>query len=116
LYEHLAGSKFTSHKYLEKQPNPKFINNFYDRLDVNESTSRANEQNISMLFIYLQNHPNCQDFENTSKQSRGFSYVRWNFTKFLVGRDGVPIKRFGHMQTPFSLEEDVSKALGGVCL
>jgi len=38
--------------------------------------------------------------------------VKWNFTKFLIGRDGQPIKRFAPISKPAALEADIIKALG----
>ena len=38
--------------------------------------------------------------------------IRWNFTKFLVGRDGKPIKRFAPITKPARLEAQVRQALG----
>jgi glutathione peroxidase len=38
--------------------------------------------------------------------------VKWNFTKFLVGRDGRVIKRFSPTTEPTSLADQVEKALG----
>lgn len=38
--------------------------------------------------------------------------VRWNFTKFLVGRDGQPIKRFAPVTKPERIESAVRRALG----
>jgi glutathione peroxidase len=38
--------------------------------------------------------------------------VRWNFTKFLIGRDGMPIKRFAPITAPARLEPAVQAALG----
>jgi len=47
------------------------------------------------------------------KQSGSFGkFIKWNFTKFLVDRDGVPIKRYSPQDAPFSMEEDIKKALG----
>lgn len=37
--------------------------------------------------------------------------IRWNFTKFLIGRDGTPIKRFGSTTKPEKLEKDIESAL-----
>jgi glutathione peroxidase len=37
--------------------------------------------------------------------------IKWNFTKFLVGRDGVPVSRFGSTTTPQKLAADVSRLL-----
>ncbi|CAN5255952.1 glutathione peroxidase [soil metagenome] len=37
--------------------------------------------------------------------------IKWNFTKFLVGRDGKPIKRYGSTTKPEKLTADVEAAL-----
>ena len=37
--------------------------------------------------------------------------IKWNFTKFLVGRDGQVIERFAPTTTPADLEKDVVAAL-----
>jgi glutathione peroxidase len=39
--------------------------------------------------------------------------IEWNFTKFLLGRDGRVIERFGSKTEPADLEPDVEKALAG---
>jgi glutathione peroxidase len=33
--------------------------------------------------------------------------LKWNYTKFLVDADGVPIKRGGPTDSPLSLESDI---------
>ena len=37
--------------------------------------------------------------------------IKWNFTKFLVGRDGTVIKRYGATTEPESIVSDIEKAL-----
>jgi glutathione peroxidase len=37
--------------------------------------------------------------------------IDWNFTKFLIGRDGQVLARFGPKREPADLEADVEKAL-----
>ncbi|GAB3991202.1 glutathione peroxidase [Nocardioides marmoraquaticus] len=37
--------------------------------------------------------------------------VKWNFTKFLVGRDGKVIKRYGSTTKPEKIAGDIEKAL-----
>ncbi|MDP3892955.1 glutathione peroxidase [Nocardioides sp.] len=37
--------------------------------------------------------------------------VRWNFTKFLVGRDGQVIKRYGSTTKPEKIAADIERAL-----
>ncbi len=38
--------------------------------------------------------------------------IKWNFTKFLVGRDGQVIDRFAPTTKPEKLTADIEKALG----
>ncbi len=37
--------------------------------------------------------------------------IKWNFTKFLVGRDGKPLKRFAPFTTPEKMEAAIIAAL-----
>ena len=37
--------------------------------------------------------------------------IRWNFTKFLVGRDGRVVKRYGSKTIPERLTDDIEKQL-----
>ncbi|MFU0888351.1 glutathione peroxidase [Kluyvera sichuanensis] len=38
--------------------------------------------------------------------------IKWNFTKFLIGRDGTPLKRFAPFTTPEKMEAAIVAALG----
>jgi len=42
----------------------------------------------------------------------GTRFIKWNFTKFLVGRDGQVLKRYAPTDTPQSLQKDIAAALG----
>jgi glutathione peroxidase len=42
----------------------------------------------------------------------GSEGIKWNFTKFLVGRDGQVIKRFAPQLAPADLAKDIETALG----
>ena len=37
--------------------------------------------------------------------------IKWNFTKFLVGKDGQVIKRYGSTTEPAKIARDIEKAL-----
>jgi glutathione peroxidase len=37
--------------------------------------------------------------------------VKWNFTKFLISRDGLPMKRYAPITKPESLVEDIKNVL-----
>ena len=41
----------------------------------------------------------------------GSEAIKWNFTKFLVGRDGNVIKRYAPNEAPESLRRDIEAAL-----
>ncbi len=41
----------------------------------------------------------------------GSKAIKWNFTKFLVGKDGAVLKRYAPTDTPESLAKDVEAAL-----
>ena len=61
----------------------------------------VNGKNEDPLYTYLK------------KQKGGFctSKIKWNFTKFLVARDGTVLKRFGPTVTPAKIDEFVAKAM-----
>jgi glutathione peroxidase len=41
----------------------------------------------------------------------GTKAIKWNFTKFLVGKDGQVLKRYAPTDTPASLAKDIEAAL-----
>ena len=43
----------------------------------------------------------------------GSTAIKWNFTKFLVGRDGTVLKRYAPLDTPASIARDIEAALAG---
>ena len=55
-------------------------------------------------------HPLYQ-WLKTEKGGLFGSRIKWNFTKFLVGRDGRVLARYAPTDTPESLVEDIEKAL-----
>ena len=56
-------------------------------------------------------HPLWQYLKSEGKGFLGTEAIKWNFTKFLIGRDGSVIKRFAPQTEPASLEDDVKAAL-----
>ena len=63
---------------------------------------KVNGKDAHPVFEYLTSH---------SKGILGKS-VKWNFTKFLVGRDGEVVARFGSTDKPSSFEDEIKKILG----
>ena len=43
----------------------------------------------------------------------GSTSIKWNFTKFLVGKDGKVIKRYAPADAPAGLAKDIEQALAG---
>ena len=56
-------------------------------------------------------HPLWQWLKGEKPGLLGIQAVKWNFTKFLVGRDGQVLKRYAPTDTPESLRADIEKAL-----
>ena len=44
----------------------------------------------------------------------GLDAIKWNFTKFLIGRDGRVLKRYAPTEKPASLTPDIEAALNAV--
>jgi glutathione peroxidase len=57
-------------------------------------------------------HPIYRYLKSEAKGLLGSEAIKWNFTKFLVGRDGAVLKRYAPTDTPKSIEGDVAAALG----
>jgi glutathione peroxidase-family protein len=45
-------------------------------------------------------------------KSKAKGTIKWNFTKFLVGRDGRTVRRYAPTVAPEKLTKDIEKALG----
>ncbi len=57
-------------------------------------------------------HPLYQWLTREAPGLLGSRSIKWNFTKFLVGRDGRVLKRFAPQDTPASLAQAIENALG----
>jgi glutathione peroxidase len=56
-------------------------------------------------------HPLYQWLKGEAPGLLGTQAIKWNFTKFLVGKDGVVIKRYAPTDKPASLAKDIEAAL-----
>ena len=56
-------------------------------------------------------HPLFTFLKNEKPGALGTRSIKWNFTKFLVGRDGQVLKRYGSSTTPDDIESDVAAAV-----
>lgn len=69
----------------------------FAKIDVNGSSAHP-------LYLYL------------TKEVKGFlglSAIKWNFTKFLIGRDGQVLDRYAPTTKPADIAKDIEKALAG---
>jgi glutathione peroxidase len=55
--------------------------------------------------------PLYKHLKSAKKGLLGTEAIKWNFTKFLVDRNGAVVGRYAPNDTPESLEADVAKAL-----
>jgi glutathione peroxidase len=56
-------------------------------------------------------HALYKQLKPAAKGLLGSQSIKWNFTKFLVGRNGDVIARFGPQETPDSLRPQIEAAL-----
>jgi len=56
-------------------------------------------------------HPLFRHLETAARGLLGTRRIKWNFTKFLVGRDGAVLLRAGPSEKPESLEGKIKEAL-----
>jgi glutathione peroxidase len=85
------------------------------------SKIEVNGENADPLFTYLRSEA-PGDFgpqsgflfdhvQKTRPEAIGTDEVKWNFTKFLVGRDGEVIKRYEPTVTPEEIRSDLESVL-----
>jgi glutathione peroxidase len=67
----------------------------FDKVDVNGDTT----------------HPLFQWLKTEAPGLLGSEAIKWNFTKFLVGKDGKAIERFASTTEPAAMESAIKKAL-----
>ena len=56
-------------------------------------------------------HPLFEHLKEAAKGVLGTKAIKWNFTKFLIGKDGKTIKRFASMDKPSELSAEIEKLL-----
>ncbi|TPW31730.1 glutathione peroxidase [Martelella alba] len=56
-------------------------------------------------------HPLYADLKKDKPGFLGSGMIKWNFTKFLVGKDGEPLKRYAPTVKPEEIEDDIKAAL-----
>lgn len=56
-------------------------------------------------------HPLFEQLKKGARGLLGTSAIKWNFTKFLVARDGTIVERYGPKTEPSEIEADVEAEL-----
>jgi glutathione peroxidase len=67
----------------------------FDKVDVNGS----------------QAHPLWSFLKEQAPGALGIEAIKWNFTKFLVGKDGKVVKRYAPQTAPEALAQDIQQLL-----
>lgn len=98
---------FPCNQFLNQAPgNENEINNFcilkYNTTFMRFSKIEVNGKNECPLFKYL---------KNQKKGFLGSKNIKWNFTKFLVDKNGNIIKRYGPNIKPEIIDNDIKKLL-----
>ena len=62
----------------------------------------VNGKNAAPVFDYL---------KSEAPGLMGSKSIKWNFTKFLIGKDGKPLKRYAPTTKPEKLTRDIEQAL-----
>ncbi|MBQ7459321.1 MAG: glutathione peroxidase [Bacteroidales bacterium] len=87
------------------------------------SKTEVNGANAEPVFEYLKAQAPSEEYKGlkakaTAKMLKGLSKsmekdsdIRWNFTKFLINRDGSVIKRYAPTTKPEDIEKDIQEML-----
>lgn len=93
-------------------------NQFKQELDSGEAAAEQCRLQYGVTFpMHELVHVNGKDehplFTYLKEHSKGFlgSSIKWNFTKFLVDRDGHVVARYASKDKPSQFEEDIVKYL-----
>ena len=57
-------------------------------------------------------HPLYEYLKSAKPGFLGSKRIKWNFTKFLIDRQGRPVKRYSPQTKPEAVEKDIQSALG----
>ena len=91
-----------------------FLVPIFEKIDVNGS-------NTHPLYVYLKQQKTEDQGDTKFKdlliklaslgEERGEHDLKWNFTKFLINRDGVVVARYAPSTTPLELEDEIKALL-----
>lgn len=92
-----GGQEPGTHEEIAQFCNLRFQTTFplFEKVDVNGSNA----------------HPLWKWLKETAPGALGIEAIKWNFSKFLVGRDGNVVRRYAPTTTPAELAADIEAAL-----
>ncbi|NLR31590.1 glutathione peroxidase [Levilactobacillus tujiorum] len=90
-------------------------NQFHQELDSDEATSDFCQLHYGVTFPMTKriwvNGAQEDPLYSYLKATAGHGRIKWNFTKFLLGRDGQLIDRYAPVAKPAALETPIVQAL-----
>ncbi|MGX4645469.1 glutathione peroxidase [Holzapfeliella sp. JNUCC 80] len=90
-------------------------NQFHQELEDDQETSDYCQRHYGVTFPMTKkvklNGDDAHPLINFLKDKSGKGAIKWNFTKFLVGKDGELIHRYAPMTSPKKMEDEILKAL-----
>lgn len=98
---------FPSNQFLKQEPGTdKEIREFCD-LHFNVSFPLFSKINVNGKEV----HPLYQYLKKNKRGFLGTKKIKWNFTKFLIDREGKAVKRFAPMTKPVAIQGHIERLL-----
>lgn len=96
---------FPCNQFAGQEPNPEQeIKEFVKKYDVEfEMFSKINVNGDGAHPLYK--------FLKSKVDGTFGNFIKWNFSKFLINRQGIPVKRYSPTTSPLDIEEDIKKLL-----
>jgi len=98
---------FPCNQFLHEEPD--------DEATIMQFCSRTFDVSFPMFAKVLVNgagaHPLFKYLKSAKRGLLGTRFIKWNFTKFLVNREGLVVGRFGPPTTPQKLDRRVAELL-----
>lgn len=90
-------------------------NQFHQELESDKDTDNYCQRHYGVTFLMTKriavNGDQTDPLFTYLKQASGHGRIKWNYTKFLVNREGQLVKRYAPTTKPLSFENDIVEAL-----
>lgn len=80
--------------------------------EIKQTTSEKYGVKFDMFAKIDVNGSNADPLWNYLKMKKGGTlgdFIKWNFTKFIINKEGIPVARYAPNAEPFSLKKDLEK-------